>query len=207
MSSGKGSEMYNQEDFIEAAANSTAKKPQLLHFRNTKGDLAGGITTVYCSRSTEDPRPFFYIARSDWPTSSSWEEKHPCEWGVGLEGLTQIIFPQLIDCAAVRVTPTELGAWKKFFYENDNEKLLLGEALEFVTYLDFMEIVNLGAKMAKSPLFKTVDVYSVPEEVDEPKEIKELARLVKKNRKQFSALFGIYRKLGYSFSIQKMESH
>lgn len=199
--------MLDPKDFLEAVANSKGKKPQPLHFRNTKGELAGGITTVYCRETPEDARPFFFIERSDWPTSSSWEEKHPCAWGVGMEGLMQIIFPQLVDSGAVRVTPAELGAWKKFFYKNERDELSLGERFEFLTDLDFIEIVDLGVEMAESPSFKSVDVYSVPEKVDEPEDIKELARLVKNNRRMFSALFGIYRKLGYSFSIQKMKRY
>ena len=61
---------------------------------------------------------YFFLKLSNWPKTPNLDEIEPVRWGIGENGLREIIIPVLGRVGARIVPENEIGLWGLFSHES-----------------------------------------------------------------------------------------
>ena len=202
------------EEYLRQEARSAAnRRPAKIYFRNTKGEAKDGFSLLSCTPGRGPGHEGYNLSLSNWPKSPHLDESEPLRWGIGDQGLTEVIIPFLDRLGAQIVAESEVGLWSAVFSEEPRSDALdlaltsgqpfdVGNVEELADIVKFLlsrdEFTKKKRKLSR--LEKSKLLVRDPEFISES--LEKLLAVIEANHRVIELGLSILREEGYYPSLQ-----
>jgi hypothetical protein len=187
--------------------------PAKVYFRHSAGEAEGGYSVLFCTPGRGPGDEYFALKISNWPRTPRLDENEPLRWGIGEDGLRQIIIPLLNRLGGHIVPESEVGLWRAVFSEEPRSTqldlaLAAGESFDLGIVQELIGVIRF---LLSKEEFTRKRKRLTPQEksnllVRDPKFISEslesLLNLIQANQTVLELGLSVLREEGYYPSLQ-----